>query len=113
METKEKSNNEKKFRKEWPNMSCCGTQGSDTTMSDCCKTMWESDDRHSMMNKCMKGCRWFPLVPVTLGIALLLLGYYLDAEITRVLWMIAAGFVVLMGTFGLLMMNRMMKMCRG
>ena len=44
-------------------------------------------------------------MPVILGILLLLLGYYLDAEITRILWMIVAGFVVLLGTFGLVMMT--------
>ncbi|MHC4418868.1 MAG: hypothetical protein ACYS8I_15580 [Planctomycetota bacterium] len=112
METKEE-NGTREPAAEWPNMSCCGTQGSDTTMPDCCKTMWESDDRRSMMSKCMKGCRWFPLVPVTLGIALLLLGYYLDAETTRILWMIAAGFVVTMGVLGLLVMNKMKKICCG
>ncbi len=59
----------------------------------------------------MKGCRWFPLIPVVLGILLLLLGYYLNAEITRILWMAAAGFVILMGTFGLLMMSKMIRIC--
>ena len=63
------------------------------------------------MPDCMKRCRWFPIIPVILGITLLLLGYYLDAEITRILWMIAAAFVILMGTFALLMMGKMKKMC--
>ena len=56
-------------------------------------------------------CRWFPLIPVVLGIILLLMGYYLDASITRVLWMLAAGFVALLGLLGLMLAGRMKKMC--
>jgi len=49
---------------------------------------------------------------VILGILFLLLGYYLDAEITRILWMLAAGFLILMGTFCLWMMSKMIRICR-
>ncbi|MHC4639362.1 MAG: hypothetical protein ACYTBV_17945, partial [Planctomycetota bacterium] len=73
METKEKRNDEKDF-KGWQNMACCGIEGGRETMSDCCKSVGEDDSCRSMMNKCMKGCRWFPFVPVVLGIALLMLG---------------------------------------
>jgi len=59
-----------------------------------------------MMKECMKRCRWCPIIPVILGIFLLLLGYYLDAEITRILWMAVAGLIILLGTFGLFMMNK-------
>jgi len=111
METKEKRNNEKEFAR-WPNMSCCGTQGSHETIPDCCKSIGEDDNCRSMMNKCMSACRWFPLVPVVLGIAFLMLGYFLDPEITRILWMMAAVFVVLMGIFVLVMMSRMKQICR-
>ena len=72
-----------------------------------------ADDSCSAMSKCMRGCRWFPIIPVVLGMALFLLGYYLSPEITRILWMIIAGFVVLTGTFGLLMMSKMNKTCCG
>jgi hypothetical protein len=65
-----------------------------------------TDDCSSKMGECMKKCRWFPLVPVILGAALLLLGYYLDAEITRILWMIVAGLVILMGTVGFVMISK-------
>ena len=41
------------------------------------------------------------MAPVILGIALLLLGYFLDADITRILWMVVAGFIILLGAFGL------------
>jgi hypothetical protein len=47
------------------------------------------------------------LLPLALGIALLLLGYYLDASVTRVLWMLGAGFVTLMGALGLILAGRM------
>ena len=110
MEKKEKTNNEKEFM-EWPNMSCCGTQGSQEAMPDCCKSIGGDDNCRSMMNKCMKGCRWFPFVPVVLGIAFLTLGYFLNPEVTRILWMIAAGFVILMGIFGLVMMSKMKQIC--
>ena len=63
------------------------------------------------MNKCMKGCRWFPLIPIVLGIALLVLGYFLNPDITRILWIIAAGFVILMGIFGVVMISKMKQIC--
>ncbi len=99
METKEKRNDEKKLREEEQKNPCCVTQGSGEMMPDRCKDM--------------KGCRWFPAIPVILGTILFLLGYYLSPEITRILWMIVAGFVVLTGTFGLLMMSKMKKICCG
>lgn len=110
METKEKINDKKEF-KGWPNMSCCWTQGGHETVPDCFKSIGEDDNRRSMMNKCMKRCRWFLLVPVALGIAFLMLGYFLNPEITRILWMIAAGFVILMGIFVLVMMSKMKQIC--
>jgi hypothetical protein len=109
METEEQRNDEKKFAEEWPNMSRCWTEGRPRTMPDCCKSIGEAVDCRSMMSKCMKGCRWFPLVPVVLGIAFFVLGYYLDAEITRILWMVAAGLVILMGTLGAVMMRVMIR----
>jgi hypothetical protein len=113
MKTTEKENDEKKCEETSPNMSCCGTQSSDETMPDCCKSIGEDDNHRSIMSTCMKGCRWFPFVPVVLGTALLLMGYFLNPEITRILWMIAAGFGILLGTLGLVMMGRMKKMCCG
>jgi DNA-directed RNA polymerase specialized sigma24 family protein len=35
----------------------------------------------------------------------------IDASVIRVLWMIFAGFVAVLGTFGLILMGRMKKMC--
>ena len=89
---------------------CCDTsgwngQGMLEAMAECCGDIRGKGESRSMMSGCMKMCRWFPLIPVILGILFLLLGYYLDAEVTRILWMLAAGFLILMGTFCLLMMN--------
>jgi len=105
MKTEEKRSNESKFEGKCCNTSCCEGQGFAEMTSQCCASAGEGVDCRSMMGECMKGCRWFPLIPVVLGILLLLLGYYLDAEITRILWIIASGFVVLLGTFGLAMMT--------
>ena len=101
MGTKEKTSNENK---------CCVTvedkQKMTEMMDKCSEGMSGTDDCSSMMGECMKKCRWFPLVPVILGIVLLLLGYYLDVEVIRILWMVVAGLVILLGTFGLIMMNK-------
>ena len=78
-------------------------------MAGCCGGPWAMGDRGSMMDRCMRMCRWFPLVPLILGTALLLLGYYLDASLARVLWMFMAGFVALMGFLGLLLAGRMCR----
>ncbi|MHC4655241.1 MAG: hypothetical protein ACYTDW_03220 [Planctomycetota bacterium] len=111
METEEKTNEKKEFAG-WPNMFCCGMQDSREIMFNFCKSIGKDDNHRSMMNKCMKRCRWFLFVPVVFGIAFLKLGYFLNPEITRILWMIAAGFVILMGTFALLMMSRMNRIWR-
>ena len=113
METKEKRKDEKKTVATWPNIFCCGTGEGPWEMPGCCESMSETGDFSSMMNRCMKMCRWFLLVLVILGITLLLLGYYLDASIIRVLWMFFAGFIALMGTLGLILGGRMMRTCCG
>jgi len=113
METKEKRNDQKKAVERWPGMSCCTSDADPWSMASCCKSFFETHDCTSMMARCAAMFRWFPLLPLILGIALLLLGYYLDASITRVLWMFVAGFVALMGAVGLILAGRMKKMCRG
>ena len=112
MKTKERTNDEKKTNETWPNMSCCGTDSSPWEMPGCCKSMSETG-LSSMMDRCMTICRWFPLIPVIFGITFLLLGYYLDASITRVLWMFVAGFITLLGTLGLILAGSMKRMCGG
>ncbi|MHC4647407.1 MAG: hypothetical protein ACYTBJ_18095 [Planctomycetota bacterium] len=113
METKEKRSDESKSEGNFFDTFCCVGPDGHKMMEDCCKGIGGAMDWSSMMGRCMKGCRWFPLIPVVLGISLFLLGYYLDAEITRILWMVAAGLVILMGTFGLIMMSTMKGMCWG
>ncbi len=58
-----------------------------------------------MMKECMKKCKLCVLIPIILGIIFFLLGYFLNAEIVRILWLIFSGFIVLMGIFGLIMMS--------
>lgn len=113
METEEKRDDEKKTVETWPAMFCCGTDTDPWKMSDCCKSMFGTGDGSSMMDKCMRMCRWFLLVPVILGISILLLGYYLDTSTTRVLWMFVGGFIALMGLLGLILSGWMRRMCCG
>ena len=110
MQTNEQTGNRQENGERRENGSCCGMP-SQWRMRDCCESMWRSDDGRSMMSRCMTMCRWFPLVPVVLGIAMLLMGYYIDAEVTRMIWMFIAGSMVLLGTLGLIMAGRMKKMC--
>jgi hypothetical protein len=104
MGTKEKTNNENK---------CSGTVEDKKKMAEmmdkCCEGMSGSGDCGSMMAECMKKCRWFPLILLIVGIFLFLLAYYLDAEITRILWMAVAGLIILLGTFGLIMTSIISK----
>ncbi len=106
METEENRNNENETENKSPEFSCFGGLSFAEMSGQCCAGAGEGFDRRSMMTECMKGCRWFPLIPVALGILLLLLGYYLDAEVTRILWMVTAGVLILIGTFAFLMMSR-------
>ena len=110
MQTNEKTNDRRESAERLVNMFCCGTRGR-KEMPDCCKSMWESDDCRSMMGKGMNVCRWFPLIPVIIGIALFLLGYYVNAEVTRVMLMLLAGSLALLGVLGLIMAGWMKKMC--
>ena len=112
MKTEEKSSNKGSFEGKFFDRSCFGGQGFAETARKCCTNAGGGFDCRSMMRDCMRGCRWFPLIPVVFGILLLLAGYYLDAEITRILWMGAAGFVILMGTLAFLMMSRMKRIFR-
>ena len=105
MKINKRRKDEKQFRR-WPNISCCGTQDNDTPTPDCCQGIKEEDRCFPLMKKCMNGCRWFPLIPVVLGITFLLLGTFLNPEIIRIGWMIAAGFMILMGVLCLVMIRK-------
>tara|TARA_Y100000310_G_C20364858_1_gene660681 strand:+ start:460 stop:669 length:210 start_codon:yes stop_codon:yes gene_type:complete len=62
-----------------------------------------------MMKHCAEKCRWCPLIPLTLGVIAFLLGYYLDAETVRILWLVFSGLLVLMGAMCFLMINMMAR----
>ncbi len=51
------------------------------------------------MRGMVRGCRWCAFMPITFGAVLFVLGYYLDAEVVRILWLIFTGFMVIMGIF--------------
>jgi hypothetical protein len=109
MEDEKKRSDESRLEDRFFDTFCCAGPDGRKTMEDCCKGSGGGMDWSSMMGRCMKGCMWFPLIPVVFGIAFFLLGYYLDAEITRILWMVTAGLVILMGTLGAVMMRVMIR----
>lgn len=62
-----------------------------------------------MMTHCATNMRWMPLLPITVGTALLLLGYFMEAESVRIVFLTLAALPVIMGVFGFIMMNIMRK----
>ena len=62
-----------------------------------------------VMQACMKRCRWCPLIPIIIGITMFLVGYFLDAEAVKTLWLFVSCLPILMGVMGLIMMNFMFK----
>jgi len=111
MQTGEKTNDTQENVEKSGNTFCCGTGSGERKMADCCESMPESHDCRSKISKMMKACRWFPMIPVMLGLGLFLLGYYVKPETAKVMWMFMAGALVLFGTFALLMAGRMKKIC--
>ena len=110
MHTNEKTNDKRESAETFAGGFCRGMQAW-MKMPDCCAGMPATEDCRSMMSKGMKVCRWFPLIPIIVGIGLFVLGYYLNTEIARVLCMVAGGFLALFGLMGLIMAGRMRKMC--
>ena len=111
MENKEKQNDEKKFDGGSWDTSCFGRWNMPEAMAKCCEGMKGPGDSRSMMAGCMKMCSGFPLIGIVFGITFLLLGYYLDAEVVRAMWMIFSGCVVILAIFGLIFMKSMRKIC--
>ena len=62
-----------------------------------------------MMTHCATNMRWMPLFPLTMGIILFLLGYYMEPESVRILFLILASIPIIMGVFGLLMISNFRK----
>ena len=112
MDNQEK-HNEKKKPESCCDAACSGqTTGSDT-LPNCCEQSAGLGDCSGMMAGCMKKCRWFPLIPVAMGVLFMLLGYCLDVKVARVLWMILGGLVMLMGALGFIMMSAMKRAFNG
>ena len=63
----------------------------------------------TMMSGSTKYFTWFPVMGILFMGSILLLGYCLNAEAVRVLWLIFAGIGILMIIFGWIMMRAMMK----
>ena len=57
----------------------------------------------------MEKARWFLLIPFTFGIIAFALGYFLDAEIVRIIWLVLSGLMIVMGFMCFLMMSIMYK----
>ena len=66
-------------------------------------------DMMAMMKGCMKGRRWCAFMPIAFGIVLFLLGYFLNSEVVRILWLTISGSIILMGIFCLIIMRSMTK----
>jgi hypothetical protein len=49
------------------------------------------------------------VVPIILGIAAFLLGYFMDAETVRILWLVFSGLFVLFGILMFLMISTMLR----
>ena len=59
----------------------------------------------ALVNSCMKLARWFPYSLVFTGLALFVLGYLLEPETVKTLWLVITGFLTLSGLFILAMIN--------
>jgi len=58
-----------------------------------------------LVNSCMKLARWLPYSLVFSGLALFVLGYLLEPETVKTLWLVITGFLTLSGLFILVMIN--------
>ena len=93
----QKNNGEKRVVGCGPELCCCDGQDSPGVISDCCQDTGQEQNCCAGMGQGMRKCRWFLLAPVILGVLRLLMGYYLDARVTRMLWMVTSALVILLG----------------
>ena len=61
--------------------------------------------RNQGMMKCMKGAKWFLLIPGVIIILAFLLGYILDPAAVKILWLIITGTLIILGTIFYILMN--------
>jgi len=62
------------------------------------------DTMKGMIGICGEKCRWCPLIVIVGGILLFLLGYYLDAKVVRILWLVTSALWVAMGLGSFIML---------
>jgi len=82
------------------------------TGRDCCGSKETSNSNTSVEDKkcaCMSACRWFPLVPVVLGILTITAGYFLSPSTIRIIWLAFSGTLVAFGLLALTMMRTMTR----
>ena len=81
----------------------------ETNKFDTCPCIDElKEDKSSVkqgMMKCMKGAKWFLLVPGVFITIAFLLGYFLEPSTIRVLWLIITGAFLALGTTFYIFMN--------
>ena len=58
-----------------------------------------------MMREFMRAFRWVPLIPIVVGAVLFALGYLLEAEAVRILWLVLAALPIVLGVLGFVMMS--------
>ena len=68
----------------------------------------QKEDKNSEgqgMNKCMKGAKWFLLIPGVIITLAFILGYMLNPSAVRVMWLIITGFLMIAGSIFYILMN--------
>jgi len=76
---------------------CCGFKGFTNGGS--------SDD--SKKYACMSACRWFPLIPLLLGVVAITAGYALNPSTIRIIWLAFSMTMAGFGLFALVIMRTM------
>ncbi len=74
-----------------------------------CSCMEGNDEKNDLpkqgMMKCMKGARWFLLIPGALITLAFLLGYFLEPATLRMLWLVITGTLLTIGAIFYIIMN--------
>jgi phage shock protein PspC (stress-responsive transcriptional regulator) len=68
----------------------------------------QKEDKNSEgqgMSTCMKGAKWFLLIPGVIITIAFILGYMLNPSAVRVLWLLITGFLMIAGTIFYILMN--------
>ena len=80
-----------------------------TTILESCPCMGNQNEdkkfKDQGMKKCLKGAKWFLLIPGVIITLAFLLGYTLNPSTVRVLWLIITGFLMVIGSIFYILMN--------